>query len=124
VLIYDGDCGFCQRSLGWARRLGATSPAQTAAETDLAAYGLTADDTLEAAWFVGDGLAYRGHEAIAMLLRSSRWAPVRWAGAAVGSRALRPVASRVYAWVATHRHLMPGDQVCRVDAPDAGRDGA
>lgn len=108
MLIYDGDCAFCARSLGWARRLGATTPAQPWQFLDLNAYGLTETDVIDAAWFIADGVRARGHEAIAETLRTSTHAWVRALGRIVGSRAVRPVASRAYAWVAAHRHQLPG----------------
>lgn len=117
VLIYDGDCGFCRRSLGWARRLGATCPAQPWQAIDLAAVDLSEAQVIEAAWYVDDaGRRYGGHEAIAMTLRSSRWRLVRLLGRVIGSRVLRPVAAPAYAWVARNRHRMPGaTKVRRVD---------
>ena len=107
MLIYDGDCGFCRRSVRWARALGATCPAVPYQEADLAAYDVTADEAADAAWFVLDGRRWRGHDAIAMALRSSRFVVVRWAGVLLGNRLLRPLASRGYAWVAANRGRLP-----------------
>ena len=109
MLIYDGDCGFCRRSLGWARRLGGRFEAVPAGSVDPVALGLTRQQLTEAAWFVDDdGRLHRGHEAIARVLTTSRWWPVRLAGRLVGSRVLAPLASRAYAWVADHRGRFPG----------------
>lgn len=109
MLIFDGDCGFCRRSVGWARRLGATCEFRASYDVDLAALGLTEEDAVAAAWFVGTGgQLFRGHEAVAQVLLGSRWAPVRLVGRLVASRAMRPVASRVYQWVADHRSRLPG----------------
>lgn len=108
ILVYDGDCGFCMRSLGWARRLGATCPAQPWQALDLAALGLSQDDVVEAAWYVDGSRRWRGHEAIARTLMSSRHGVVRMLGRVVGSRVLRPVGTRVYAWVAHNRYRLPG----------------
>jgi predicted DCC family thiol-disulfide oxidoreductase YuxK len=33
---------------------------------------------------------------------------VRWAGRLLGSRAMAPVAARVYRWVSEHRSALPG----------------
>lgn len=116
MLIFDGDCGFCRRSVGWARRLGATCAMRPSYAVDLAALGLTPPDAEEAVWFVGEGgRLFRGHEAIAQVLLTSRRTPVRWAGRVTGSRVLRPVASRGYAWVAANRHRLPGGKACAVD---------
>ncbi|WP_246051074.1 thiol-disulfide oxidoreductase DCC family protein [Nocardioides guangzhouensis] len=120
MLIYDGDCGFCQWSLGWALRLGVTCEHRPAHAVDLAAYDLTFDDVIEAAWFVEGDRRLRGHEAIAATLRTSRHAPVRWLGAFVGSRAARPLAVPVYAWVARNRHRLPGaSDACGLPPRDA-----
>lgn len=120
MLIYDGDCGFCQRSLGWALRLGITCEHRPSHQVDLAAHGLSEQDVIEAAWYVDGDRRLRGHEAIAGALRTSRHAPVRWLGAVVGSRVLRPVAVRVYAWVARNRHRLPGaSDACALPTRDA-----
>jgi predicted DCC family thiol-disulfide oxidoreductase YuxK len=108
TLIYDGDCGFCQWSLRWALRLGITCEHHPAHAVDLAALGLSDEDVLEAAWYVEGDRRLRGHEAIAAALRTARRAPVRWLGAVVGSRLLRPVAVPIYAWVSRNRHRLPG----------------
>ena len=81
VLVYDGDCGFCQWSLRWGLRLGITCEHVAGQRADLPALGLTPAD-IEAA--------------------------VRLAGRVIGSRALRPVAAPAYTWVAAHRHRLPG----------------
>ncbi len=88
--------------------LGTTCAHQSAQEADLAALGLTEQETQEAAWFVLGERRWRGHEAIAQALQTSRRAPVRLSGRVLGSRLLRPSASRGYAWVAAHRHQLPG----------------
>ncbi|CUR55448.1 conserved hypothetical protein [metagenome] len=108
MLIYDEDCGFCRRSLGWMTRLGTTCRYQSAQKSDLAALGLSDQDVLDAAWFVVGDARWRGHEAIAQALQTSRLAPVRLLGRVVGSGLLRPLTSRGYAWVAAHRHQLPG----------------
>lgn len=115
MLIYDGDCGFCVRSIGWARRLGVTCPAQPWQGTDLAAVGLTEAQTTEAAWYVDGSRLFRGHEAIARALRTSRWGVVRLAGRALGSRVVAPVAAPAYAWVARNRGRLPGaSDACKI----------
>lgn len=117
MLIYDGDCAFCTRSVGWAQRLGATCPFRPSVAVDLEALGLTPADVDEAAWFVGSqGRLFRGHEAVAQALRTSRYLPVRLLGRITGARLLRPVGARAYAWVADHRHRLPGGTAaCRID---------
>ena len=109
MLVFDGDCGFCRHSLGWARRLGGRFEAVPSAAVDPAQLGLTRGQLAEAVWYVeDDGRLHRGHQAIARVLRTSRWLPVRLAGRLVGSRVASPLASRAYAWVAAHRGRFPG----------------
>ena len=108
VLVYDGDCGFCQWSLRWGLRLGITCDHVAGQRADLPALGLTPADVEAAAWYVDGDRLLRGHEAIAAALRTSRYVAVRLAGRVIGSRALRPVAAPAYTWVAAHRHRLPG----------------
>ena len=116
MLVYDGDCGFCRRSLGWLRRLGATCAAQPWQATDLAAVGLNEDLAREAAWYVDGERSFRGHEAVGRALETSRWRGVRLLGRLVRSRAVRPLAAPAYGWVAANRHRLPGTgAACRVD---------
>lgn len=108
VIVYDGDCGFCRRTLRWAYAVGGRFEAVPAADVDPAALGLTDRDLAEAAWWIdADGTPHRGHLAVARALETSRWWPVRLLGRATGSRVLDPVASRAYAWVAANRGRFP-----------------
>ncbi|QZY28743.1 thiol-disulfide oxidoreductase DCC family protein [Nocardioides coralli] len=108
MLIYDGRCGFCKRSLGWARRLGTRFEAVPSDEVDPEPLGLTRRDFAEAAWWVdGEGATYGGYLAVSQVLQTSRWLPVRLAGRAIASRLLAPVADRAYRWVAANRGRFP-----------------
>lgn len=108
MLIYDGSCGFCRRSLRWGYAVGCRFEAVPASEVDPASLGLTPTNLAEAAWWVAsDGSLHRGHEAVARALETSRWLPVRVAGRVVRSRVMSPLARRAYAWVATHRSRFP-----------------
>ena len=111
TLVYDADCAFCTRSAQvarrWVDRQGRydVRPWQ---ELDLAALGLTAEQCDEAAQFVrADGAIRSGHEAIAAALMhgAPAWRPLGHVLLAPGVRAL---AARTYAWVAQHRHQLPG----------------
>lgn len=111
VFIFDGDCGFCTSSAGVLRRW--FDPAVTYAiapyqRLDLTAYGLSDVDCDQAAQFVdADGSVFAGHRAIAYALRHSLlpWRPI---GVALDVALLRPVAAKVYSWVADHRGQLPG----------------
>ena len=109
VMLYDADCGFCTRTADWVRRrLRVDVDIRPLQSVDLTAYGVDAERAVREMPFVGaDGVVAYGHDAWAGILRSG--GPILRAGGGVlGSRALRPVARRVYSWVATHRHRMPG----------------
>lgn len=107
VLVFDGECGFCRRSVRWAYRLRATCPSVPYQEVELSRWGLSVSEAVGAAWFVEDGRRWRGHEAIARVLMSSTCRPVRWAGCLLATRVARPWASRAYAWVSAHRSRLP-----------------
>lgn len=108
MLIFDGGCGFCRRSLRWVYAAGGRFEAVPNAEVDPTPFGLTRDQLEEAVWWVAsDGSLHRGHQAIARVLQTSRRLPVRVAGRVTGSRVLSPLASRAYAWVAAHRGRFP-----------------
>lgn len=111
TLVYDADCGFCTRSVQLVRRVVdrrerfEIRPWQ---ELDLAAVGLTEQACDEAAQFVAaDGRVSSGHRAIAhaVLHGAPPWRPV---GLLLLAPGISPVAARVYRWIATHRHQLPG----------------
>lgn len=112
TIVFDGDCGFCTRSALRLERMGrgrlAVVPWQWA---DLPALGLTAAQCAQAVQFVGPGGRAGGAPAIAAALRCC---PQPWAalGAVVDARALRPLAARVYRFVADNRHRLPGAAAC------------
>ena len=118
VLIYDADCGFCVRSLGWAITLGITCDNASWQSLDLSALGLTEDDVQQAAWFAHGDRRWRGHLAIAQALRTSRYLLVRMIGRGLGSRVVAPLARPAYQWIADHRYQLPGGtDNCRLDGP-------
>jgi len=111
LLIFDGDCGFCTTSARFATRWVDrkhrydTEPWQ---QVDLARFGLTAADCIEAAQFVRrDGSLAAAHLAIAEGLKhgAPAWRPL---GHLVALPGVRWVAGRVYTWVADHRYALPG----------------
>ena len=109
TLVFDGDCGFCTRCVGWMARLRLTAPVVVPWQrADLGALGLTAEQCDAALqWVAPDGRVSSGAEAVARLLiaHGPAWAvlgrvllvpPVSWLAAAG------------YRWVAGHRSLLPG----------------
>lgn len=117
VVLYDADCGFCTVAAGWLGPLGCevqTIPWQS--WPGLAEHGITPEAAAGALHMVHGDRVLIGHEAVAGALRHSRWSVVRLAGRLIGSRALRPVASRVYAVVAANRQRLPGGtDACRME---------
>jgi predicted DCC family thiol-disulfide oxidoreductase YuxK len=116
VLIFDGECAFCTWTAEWAeRRLppgDRVEPWQLI--PDLSPYGLTEQDTAEAAyWIDGDGRAHRGHLAVAEAWRAigGGW---RLLGTTIRVPPLSWVAAGVYALTARIRHRLPGSTpACR-----------
>ena len=113
LLVYDGCCGFCERSAEWVRSKWPPSdayaaiPWQELGEPRLTALGLTREDVSKAAWWVEDGRRDGGHLAIArsLIAAGGGWSmvgrlllvpPIRWL-AAVGYRV-----------VAANRGRLPG----------------
>nr|WP_297427039.1 DCC1-like thiol-disulfide oxidoreductase family protein [uncultured Actinotalea sp.] len=117
VLVYDADCGFCTRSATWlaGRGAGRVELAAWQAVPDLAQLGLTADDVARRAyWRAQDGDLRGGAAAIASAM-IARGGLARWAGVAIGSPLVVPLAALVYGRVARHRHVMPGStDACRL----------
>ena len=108
MLIFDGDCGFCRRSVRWTYAAGGRFEAVPNAEVDPAPLGLTRAELEEAVWWVApDSSIHRGHAAIARVLETSRWLPVRLVGRLVRSRVVAPLARGTYAWVAANRGRLP-----------------
>ncbi len=109
LLVFDDDCGFCQRSAGLAVRvfrIGAQTLPMSA--VDLAAHRIDPDRArLEMPFVDASGGVVYGHHAWAAALRSGpRWA--RGLGRLLDSRPVGVVAAPVYRWVAANRHRLPG----------------
>ena len=117
MLIYDGDCGICNQSADWAR---AHLPAGTKivpwqSVDDLGALGLTVHDVETAAYWVDDdGALHRGEAAASAALREAGGA-WRVAGVALDAPLVRPVARRVYYWIAANRHRLSREGACAVE---------
>ncbi len=108
TLIYDGECGFCRRSVAVLRRWDrehrlALVPFQDHAR--VAAFGITLPALAAAMHLVlPDGRVLAGAEAapeILRLLPGRRW--LAWPFTLPGAM---PLARRVYAWVARRRSCL------------------
>lgn len=121
TLIYDGDCGFCNRVADAVRRLDrrarlAVLPWQTPGLLEHA--GLTAAQCTEAVWLVHpDGRQYRAAAAANQTLRElgGLWRALSYLYAVPGIQQLEDAA---YQWVARNRHRLPGASAACANPPD------
>jgi predicted DCC family thiol-disulfide oxidoreductase YuxK len=98
VVIYDGQCQFCQASIDWiGQKLLVDSKAFQ--QADLASYGLTLDQCSKSVHVVADGTIFFGAAAIAFLMKKR------------GNRLLSLLISTSgilgrwgYQWVSNHRN--------------------
>jgi predicted DCC family thiol-disulfide oxidoreductase YuxK len=109
TLLFDGDCGFCTRSVAVIPRLrlrvDEIVPYQV---TDVARFGLTPEvcaGSLQ--WVADDGTVAAGHRAVARLMLNSGlvWRSLGWA---LLSPALSGLAAALYRFVAANRMRLPG----------------
>lgn len=116
LLIFDGDCAFCQRCVDLGARLPAPVRAVPFQHVEPAAYGLTADQVRSAAWWIGvDGSPRRGHRAVAAVLAAQPGRGWRLAGWLMDHPPVAWVAAVGYALVARFRHRLPGGTAqCRL----------
>jgi predicted DCC family thiol-disulfide oxidoreductase YuxK len=119
LLVYDGSCGFCERSAEWIRSKWPPSGEYAAVswqqlgDSGLTALGLTTDDVSRAAWWIDDRRREGGHVAVAWSLVAARGG---WG--ALGRLLLVPpfrwLAAPGYRLVAANRGRLPGHtSACR-----------
>ena len=110
TLIYDGECGFCRRSVDWVQRWDrehriALVPFQD--EARVAAFHVPLPALAAAMHLVlppPDGRVFAGADAVPQLLRllpGKRW--LAWLFRVPG---VQPVARRLYAWIARRRRCL------------------
>ena len=100
VVIYDGQCQFCQASIDWiGQKLVVDSNAFQ--EADLASYGLTFEQCSQSVHVIAEGKVLVGADAIAYLLRKR------------GNRVLSLLITTSgilgrwgYKWVSNHRNSL------------------
>jgi predicted DCC family thiol-disulfide oxidoreductase YuxK len=109
LLVFDGECGFCRRSVRWIQR---TLPRQPRIEPwqslDLDRWGLTARQCHDAVQWVEPRRTEAGARAIGRLLlaqggvwRLLGWPPFVWP--------FSSAAEGLYRWVSRNRHRFKGD---------------
>lgn len=110
VLIFDGECGFCRRSVRILRARVRRVPHIVAWQSiDLAAHGTTEEACREAVQHVGsDGRVRGGADAVARLLVEAGlpWVIV---GRVMSLPGIIHAARAAYRWVARNRHRFRGD---------------
>lgn len=122
VLLFDGDCAFCQASIRRLDRHGLLGvPAVPWQSVDPAALGVsTARLATEVVLVRVDGSRLGGARALAAAARAGTSPAARLAGL-VDAPPVRPLAALVYRWVARHRSRLPaGTAACAVPAGPAG----
>ena len=108
VLVYDGDCAFCNRCARALERIKPDAEIVASQVTDLVGLGVTEEQARDAVqWIQIDGAVRSGHEAIAATLEA-----VGGVWKVTGRMLLLPgiswVAARIYRLVAEHRNRLPG----------------
>lgn len=115
TLIFDGDCGFCTTSAGWARRIAPDVETVAWQLTDLDALGVTEAAARDAVQFVSDdGRVSGGADAMASLL-ISRGGLFGLLGRFALLPGVHAIAVALYKLVAANRYRLPGGTpACRV----------
>lgn len=115
VLVYDGDCGVCERFADMARRR-----ARNITVRDHRTHGLA---SIEAVIYLADGREYAGAPAVARLLVDFDGRPWRLVGRIIALPVMRTIARGVYFVVARNRRRLSrlfGLRACGL--PDASAD--
>lgn len=107
VLIYDGDCAFCNRSLEFGLRhlrwFPAARPFQEISTDD---FGLTSSHVEQSIWLVSNDQKLAGHKAAAWILRQQKSILHRALGVLI--LAGGPLSALAYRLIAKNRHRLPG----------------
>jgi predicted DCC family thiol-disulfide oxidoreductase YuxK len=115
TLIFDGDCGFCTTSAGWARRIAPDVETVAWQLTDLDAWGVAPEAAAAEVQFVDDaGHVSAGAMAVAHLLIAAGGV-LALLGRFIELPVVRVLAAWVYQLVAANRYRLPGGTpACRV----------
>ena len=113
VLIYDGDCKFCQLSLEFGIRHMKTFPAYVAFQKiDPSTFGLTFDQVRSEIWLVSPGSQtgsnLGGHLAAGAILEMQSNPLYKLAGFLMRIPPTSWLAKLTYGWIAHNRHRLPG----------------
>jgi predicted DCC family thiol-disulfide oxidoreductase YuxK len=121
VLIYDGDCQFCQLSLDFGVKNLRIFPQYVAFQKiDPKDFGLTAQQVRSQIWLVrrspATASALGGHLAAGAILKlqPSRWLKIL--GSLVSTPPTSWVADALYKLIAANRHRLPGgSKACKIE---------
>ncbi|ETK31442.1 MULTISPECIES: thiol-disulfide oxidoreductase DCC family protein [Microbispora] len=113
LLVFDGECAFCQMCVNAGRRLLPYMPVVRAWQfVDLGALGLTRDEASASVQLVGPrGLHAHGARAIGVMLALQPhplWRPL---GRVMLAPPVSWAAEGAYRLVSRYRHLLPGASV-------------
>jgi predicted DCC family thiol-disulfide oxidoreductase YuxK len=104
TLIYDGDCGFCKRSLAWGQRnLTAFPRAIPSQSVEAKRSGLTQAQLEESIWIIGIERPLAAAEAATFILKLQPNASWRALGLLMSIWPISVIARAVYFWVARNR---------------------
>lgn len=117
LLVYDGDCAFCTRSVRFVERRISRHPVVRSWQSlDLGPLGLTEQMCLEAVQLVrADSSIVSAHVAVAQTLvhGGGGWAVL---GRLMSMPGVKQLAGVVYRWIARNRHRLPGGTAaCSID---------
>lgn len=124
VILYDADCGFCERSVSLAPRLRLATDVQAMQDVDLAALGVDARRAERELPFVGaDGGVVYGHHAVAAALLTGG-VVLGVVGRVLGAALLERPMGAAYRWTARHRGSLPGGtRTCATSTRPVGGEG-
>lgn len=126
MLIFDGDCAFCTRSVEFGARLfvawPASVPSQSLGDLSLAKLGLDRGKVDAKVWLKLPGKpALGGAAAVTAILRLQPGFGWRALGALGGLPIIKQLAEGVYRLVARNRHRLPGaTPACEIDNSKTG----
>lgn len=108
VLLYDGDCMFCNRSVDLGARMGARVDFQPWQRADLDTLGVSEERAQREVVLVApNGRTRSGASAVAALLWTCP-GPWRYAGPVLDLPGVRTVAELVYRLISDNRHRLAG----------------
>ena len=122
VLIYDGDCGMCDKCADYVRRHSSDQVEVVSWQSlpDLSVHGLTEDDVMLQAWWVEGGGNFGGSEAVGKALVAIGGVH-RWMGWILLHPPISWMSPAIYRWIARNRYRLPGGESCRIgDMPPPG----